>query len=143
MTSLSEKGLETSIVLSESSCLYWANNNGGMNIFFVENTEKEINLALRVRGFITLRDVYTKLGLRKPVVHAEDLYWGWKYDLNDRELSETYVELKYVGKGDPNKLVEFSTNSVKELEITVCAPHNLTSKGKEGLPEYGFWHSSN
>lgn len=143
MTSLSEKGLEKSIILSEASCLYWANNNGGMNILFVRTTENDMNISLRLRGFITLRDVYIKLGLRKPAIYAEDLYWGWKYDPNDPDLSKTRIEINYDGKGDPNKLIEFSNNSINEFEIKMCAPHNLISKGKEGLPEYGFWHSSN
>lgn len=143
MTSLSEKGLETTFSLSERSSIYWTDNVPGMNVFFAETAEKELNIALRCRGFLTIREVYMRLGLRKPVVHAEDLYWGWKYDPNDPEFSETHIELKYAGKGDQNKLIEFVTSDSKEFEITICAPHNLISEGKEGLPKYDFWHSSN
>jgi hypothetical protein len=143
MTSLSEKGLEKSIILSEASCMYWSDNNGGMNVIFVKTAENDMNVSLRIRGFLTLRDVYSKLGLRKPAIHAEDLYWGWKYDPDDPELFKTRIELNYEGKENPIKFIEFSNNSIKELEITLCAPHNLISEGKEGLPKYDFWHSSN
>ena len=90
----------------DDSCKYWTKDRNA-NIMFLKMQEYYCNELLRTRGWLFLRDVYEKLGIR---ITKESCLVGWIYEEHDK-IGDNFVNFIYDENDESSGIVvDFNVN---------------------------------
>ena len=108
-------------LFGEGNSWRWVKNTN-LCVLILMASQTNLNELLRLRGYVTLNDVWKELGFKPS---SEGMYLGWRFKKNDPVFGSTYIDLGFSKIKNAKKIEALKNSWNEEIWIDVIPPHVL------------------